>query len=82
MSQEAGRQGSLANSTFNQECIDRAATLVIVLANKNFVATLVNGSDNAKNFGQEVVAFRLQEEHCKDEALVQTACPSRHRALP
>ena len=53
--------------TFNQECIDRAATfadiltignLAKILANKDFVATVINASDNAKNFSQEVVAFR------------------------
>ena len=55
------------HSTFNQECIDRTATfadvltvpnLAKILANKNFVATAINAADNAKNFGQEVVAFR------------------------
>jgi hypothetical protein len=55
------------HSTFNQECIDDAATfpdvltvgnLAKILANKNFVATLINASDDAKNFGQEVVGFR------------------------
>jgi hypothetical protein len=55
------------HSTFNQECIDHAASfpdvlsapnLAKILANKNFVATLINGSDNAKNFGQEVIGFR------------------------
>src|SRR3990172_11449884 len=55
------------HATFNQECIDRAATfadvltagnLASILANKNFVATLINASDNAKNFSQEVVGFR------------------------
>jgi len=55
------------HATFNQECIDRAATfadvltapnLAKIMANKDFVATLINASDNAKNFSQEVVAFR------------------------
>ena len=55
------------HATFNQECIDRAATfadvltvgnLAKILANKDFVATLINAADDAKNFSQEVVAFR------------------------
>lgn len=55
------------HATFNQECIDNATTfstildattLGKILANKNFVATVINGSDDAKNFGQEVIAYR------------------------
>jgi len=55
------------HSTFNQECIDRAATfadvltapnLAKILANKDFVASVINAADNAKNFSQEVVGFR------------------------
>lgn len=54
-------------ATFNQECIDHAATfadvlsapnLAKILANKNFVATLITVSDDAKNFSQQVVGFR------------------------
>jgi hypothetical protein len=55
------------HATFNQNCIDNAATfpdvltvgnLAKILANKNFVVTLANYADDAKNFSQEAVAFR------------------------
>ena len=54
-------------STFNQQCIDHTATfadiltapkLASILNCKNFIATLVNGSDDAKNFGREVAEFK------------------------
>ncbi len=55
------------HATFNQECIDNTATfsdvltvgnLAKILANKNFVATLINYADDVKKFSQEAVAFR------------------------
>jgi hypothetical protein len=54
-------------ATFNQQCIDHAATfasiltigvLAQILACKNFIATVVNGADDAKNFGREVASFK------------------------
>ena len=55
------------HSIFNSECINFAATfpaildagnLAKILANKNFVATLINAAGQAKNYGQEVVEYR------------------------
>lgn len=54
-------------ATFNQQCIDHTATFVSILdpatllkiaACKNFIATLVNATDDAKNFGRDVAAYK------------------------
>jgi hypothetical protein len=54
-------------ATFNQECIDRAATfaailtageLANILGTKNWVATLVNANDIARNFATEMTAYK------------------------
>lgn len=54
-------------ATFNQGCIDHAATfsdiltapkLANILACKNFMATLVNATDDAKGFGKQVAEYK------------------------
>lgn len=54
-------------ATFNQECIDRAATFAAILtigelakiqAVTNHIAQLVNGDDNAQNFAKEVATYK------------------------
>lgn len=54
-------------ATFNQQCIDHSAAfadiltapkLAAILNCKNFIATLVNVTDDAKNFAREVAEFK------------------------
>lgn len=54
-------------ATFNQECIDHTATFVSVLtvpvlanilAIKNFFVTLVNATDDSKNFARQVAEYK------------------------